>query len=101
MQTRNRILDDLARVATSAMGVATGMREEIEARLRDQFEAILARMDVVPREEFEVVKDMAARARDEQERLSERLAALESRLEARVAPTADTSSPDGTGHQAP
>lgn len=87
MQTRNRILDDLARVATSAMGVATGMRDEIEARLRDQFETILARMDVVPREEFEVVKDMAARARDEQERLAERLTALE----AEVARRAETS----------
>lgn len=87
MQTRNRILDDLARVATSAMGVATGMREEIEARLRDQFETILARMDVVPREEFEVVKDMAARARDEQERLAERLAALEAEVARRAEPS--------------
>ncbi|MEE8504736.1 MAG: accessory factor UbiK family protein, partial [Kiloniellales bacterium] len=56
MQTQNRLLDDLARVATGALGVAAGMRGEIEARLREQFEKILARMDVVPREEFEVVK---------------------------------------------
>lgn len=101
MQTRNRILDDLARVATSAMGVATGMREEIEARLRDQFEAILARMDVVPREEFEVVKEMAARARDEQERMSERLTMIESKLEAKSAQPADMASPDEPGHSAP
>lgn len=94
MQTRNRILDDLAKVATSAMGVATGMREEIEARLRDQFESILARMDVVPREEFEVVKDMAARAREEQEGLAERVAALEAKLAQRTNP----SKPGGGEH---
>jgi len=82
MQTQNRLLDDLARVATGALGVAAGMRGEIEARLRDQFERILARMDLVTREEFDAVKAMAAKARVEQERLEDRLAALEVKLSA-------------------
>lgn len=77
MQTQNRLLDDLARVATSALGVAAGMRSEIEARLRDQFERVLAGMDLVSREEFDAVKAMAAKARAEQEDLAARLAALE------------------------
>jgi BMFP domain-containing protein YqiC len=81
MQTQNRLLDDLTRVATSALGVAAGMREEIEARLRDQFERILSNMDLVSREEFDAVKAMAAKARAEQEDLAVRLAALEAKFD--------------------
>ena len=77
MQTQNKFLDDLARVASGAVGVAAGMREEVEARLRDQFERVLGHMDLVTREEFEAVRAMAIKAREEQERLGERLAALE------------------------
>ena len=80
MQTQNRLLDDLARVATGALGVAAGMRGEIEARLRDQFEKILTGMDLVAREEFDAVKAMAAKARAEQETLARRVAALEAQL---------------------
>ena len=76
----NRILDDLAKVAAGALGGVAGVRQEIEARLRQQFERVLANMDVVSREEFEAVKAMAARARAEQEALAARLAALEERL---------------------
>ena len=76
----NRILDDLAKVAAGAMGGVAGVRQEVEARLRQQFERVLANMDVVSREEFEVVKAMAAKARMEQESLAARLAALEERL---------------------
>ena len=76
----NRILDDLAKVAAGAMGGVAGVRQEIEARLRQQFERILANMDVVSREEFEVVKAVAVKARMEQEALAARLAALEERL---------------------
>ena len=76
----NRILDDLAKVAAGAMGGVAGVRQEIEARLRQQFERVLANMDVVSREEFEVVKAMAVKARMEQEALAARLAALEERL---------------------
>ena len=84
MQTQNRLLDDLARVATSALGVAAGMRAEVEARLRDQFERVLAGMDLVSREEFDAVKAMAAKARAEQETLAQRVAALEARLGAKA-----------------
>jgi BMFP domain-containing protein YqiC len=80
MQTQNKLLDDLARVASGAIGVAAGMREEVEARLRDQFERVLGRMDLVTREEFEAVRAMAIKAREEQEILSERVAALEAAL---------------------
>lgn len=80
MQTQNRLLDDLARVATGALGVAAGMRSEIEARLREQFERILTQMDLVTRDEFEAVKAMAAKARQEQEAQAKRIAALEARL---------------------
>jgi BMFP domain-containing protein YqiC len=81
MQTQNKLLDDLARVASGALGVAAGMREEVEARLRDQFARVLGHMDLVTREEFEAVRAMAVKAREEQELLNERVAALEAALE--------------------
>jgi BMFP domain-containing protein YqiC len=80
MANDNRLLDDLARVASSALGTLTGVRDEIETRMRDQFERILGRMNLVRREEFEAVQAMAAKARAEQEALEARVAALEARL---------------------
>jgi|SRR6266851_4914769 BMFP domain-containing protein YqiC len=80
MQTENRLLDDLARVATGALGALTGMRDELEGRLREQFERILGRMNLVRREEFDAVQAMAAKARTEQEALAARVAELEKRL---------------------
>jgi len=77
MQSQTRIFDDIARVAGGAMGALSGVRGEIEARLRDQLERVLAGMDLVSREEFEAVKAMAAKAREEQEVLLRRIAALE------------------------
>ena len=77
MQTDNRLIDDLAKVAASAVGVAAGMREEVEARVRHQFERVLEGMELVSRDEFDAVKAMAAEARAENERLAARLAALE------------------------
>jgi len=101
MQTRNRMLDDLAKVATSALGVAGGLKDEVEGRLRQQFERILADMDLVTREEFEVVQAMAAKAREEQEALAERLAALEKELAAakktRTAQPASPGTPSNPG----
>jgi len=82
MQSENKILDDIARVASSAMGVAAGMRGEVEARIREQLERLLAQMDVVPREEFDAIKAVAVAAREEQEALSAKLAAVEGRLAA-------------------
>jgi hypothetical protein len=80
MQTQNRFLDDLARVTSGAMGVAAGVRGEVEARVREQLERVLAQMDLVPREEFEVVKLIAAKARSEQEILTKRVERLEALL---------------------
>ena len=77
MQTRNRLLDDLARVATGALGIATGVRDEAEALLRQRFERVLTKMDLVTREEFEAVKAMAVKARAEQETMAKKLAELE------------------------
>ena len=80
MQVENRFLDDLARVANGAIGTLSGMREEIEALVRQRVERFLADMDLVTREEFEVVKDVAAKARTEQEALETRVATLEAAL---------------------
>ncbi len=79
MQTRNRLLDDIARVANGAAGIATGMREEIEALVQQRVERVLSRLNLVTREEFEMVKAMAAKARSEQEALEKRLHELETR----------------------
>ena len=84
MQSQNKLLDDLARVASGAVGVAAGMRGEVEARLRAQFERILRDMDLVTREEYEVVAAMAIKAREEQEALADRVAALEKQLAAKA-----------------
>ena len=82
MQSQNRFFDDLARMAAGAAGALTGVRGEVEARFRDQLERVLAGMDMVSREEFEAVKAMAAKAREDQEILLHRIDALESRLAA-------------------
>ncbi len=80
MQTQNPILDDLAHLASGAAGIAAGIKAEVETQLRQRVERWLGDMDLVPREEFEVVKDMAAKARAEQEEMAGRLAAMEARL---------------------
>lgn len=82
MQVDNKLLDDLARLAGSAFGALTGVRTEIEAQLRQQFERILSQMDVVSREEFEAARELAIQARAGQEELAERVAALEARIAA-------------------
>jgi BMFP domain-containing protein YqiC len=80
MQSQNRFFDDIARVASGAVGALSGVRGEIEARLRDQLERMLAGMDLVSREEFEAVKAMAAKAREENEELKKQIAELQARL---------------------
>lgn len=80
MQTSNRILDDLARVANGAVSTLVGIKNEIDALVRQRIERLLNDADMVPREEFDAVKAMAAKARTEQERLEKRVAGLEARL---------------------
>ena len=79
-QTNNRVLDELAKLMTDAAGAAQGVKREVETLMRAQGERILRDMDVVSREEFEAVKAMAAKAREENDALAARLAALEAEL---------------------
>jgi BMFP domain-containing protein YqiC len=81
----NRILDEFARLMTDAAGAAQGLRREAETAFRAQAERILNSMDVVQREEFEAARDMAVKAREENEKLAERIAALEAKLAASAA----------------
>jgi hypothetical protein len=76
-QTSNRFFDELARLMNDAAGVAQGVRKEFDTLFRSQAERILRELDVVPREEFEAVKDMARLAREENEALKARVEALE------------------------
>jgi len=87
-QTTGRFFDELARMMTNAAGMAEGLRAETETVVRAQAERLLRELDVVQREEFEAVRDMAAKARAENERLEKRLAELEATLAGQRAPSA-------------
>ena len=77
MQTDTRFFDDLARLAGGTMGALGGMRTEVETLFRQRLERIVADMNLVTREEFEIVQAMATKAREENEDLAARLEALE------------------------
>ena len=79
-QTTGGLYDQFARLMNDAAGVAQGVRREVDSVMRTQAERILADMDVVHREEFEAVKEMARLAREENEALKARIAALEAKL---------------------
>jgi BMFP domain-containing protein YqiC len=79
-QTSNRMFDELARLMTDAAGVAQGVRREAETMFRGQIERLVNDLDLVKREDFEVVREMASKARAENEALSARIAVLEARL---------------------
>ncbi len=81
MQTRNKILDDVSKLMTNAAGVAQGVKDEAETVVRARVERWLAESDLVTREEFDAVRDMAAKAREENERLAARIAELEAKLD--------------------
>ena len=78
MQTRNKIFDDLSQLMTNAMGVAQGAREEAETAFNGMIDRWLADRDFVTREEFDAVRAMAQKAREENEALKVRIEALES-----------------------
>jgi BMFP domain-containing protein YqiC len=78
-QTSNRFFDEMARLMNDAAGVAQGVRREFDTMFRAQAERILRDLEVVQREEFEAVKEMARLAREENEALKERIAALEAK----------------------
>jgi BMFP domain-containing protein YqiC len=80
-QTTGRFFDELGKLITDAAGAAQGVRKEIESIVRSQAEHILRELDVVQREEFEAVKAMAQKAREENEQLKQRIASLEAVLD--------------------
>lgn len=90
MQTSNRLFDDLAKVASGAASTLVGVKQEIEALAKQQVERLVGEFDLVRRDEFEAVQALAANARAEQERLEQRVRALEEKLEA-LETTAPTS----------
>lgn len=79
-QTNNRFFDEVARLMNDAAGAAQGVKREIDTVVRHQAERILNDLDLVKREEFDAVKDMARLAREENEALKARIDALEGRL---------------------
>lgn len=85
-QSRGTMFDDFSRLMDDAAEMAHGVRREAESILKAQIERLLASMDVVTREEFEATRDMAIAARDENDRLAKRLAALEAKLAETAAP---------------
>ena len=80
MQTENPLLDGLARFFTDAAGAASALKTEIDTFVKQRLEHLVAEMDFVPREEFEAVKAMAAKARAENDRHAARLTELEARM---------------------
>jgi BMFP domain-containing protein YqiC len=83
MQSQNRIFDDMAKMAGGALSALTALKDEIEAMIRDRLERTMADANFVRRDEFDAVKEMAALARAEQEKLQARLAELEKQLAAK------------------
>ncbi|MDE1172562.1 MAG: accessory factor UbiK family protein [Parvibaculaceae bacterium] len=79
-QTRNRVFDDIARLFTGAAGAAEGLRHEIETIFHSQAERLVAGLDLVAREEFDAVREMAQIAREENDALKARIEALEAAL---------------------
>ena len=85
MQTRSKFFDDLSQLMTNAAGVAQGARTEAETAMRGWFERLLAESNMVTREEFDAVREMALKAREENDRLSRRIDELEGRQAGRQA----------------
>jgi BMFP domain-containing protein YqiC len=83
----NRLLDDVARLMTDAAGAAQGIRREAETVVKSQIERLLREMDMVTREDFEAVREMAIIAREENDKLAARMSALERRLAVLEAPS--------------
>ena len=86
----NRILDEFAKLVTDAAGAAQGVRREVETAFKGQAERVLNSMDIVQREEFEAVREMALKARAENERLAARIAELEEKLASSPEKTPDS-----------
>jgi BMFP domain-containing protein YqiC len=95
-QAGGRLFEGIGRLMTDAVGAADGVKREIDTVVRSQIERILGDLDLVRREEFEAVRDMAANARAENDRLSARLTKLEAELAfTRGEPKAESEADDG------
>ena len=95
-QTNNRFFDEIGRLMNDAAGAAQGVKREVDTVMRNQAERILRDLDLVKREEFDAVKDMARLAREENEALKSRIAALEAKLGiSPAAPDAGSMKTDG------
>lgn len=92
-QGPNRIFDEFAKLMTDAAGAAQGVAKEAETALQSQFERFLNNADIVKREEFEAVREMAVKARDENDALLARIEVLEKQLETTKKPAARKSKP--------
>ena len=97
MSTNRRLFDDVSKLATSAAGLVQGAGREAEMLFRQRLERILDRMDLVTREEFDVVKEMAMQARMENELLAKRLTVLEEVIQASNAKKMARTTPEGRG----
>jgi BMFP domain-containing protein YqiC len=97
MQTRSRVFDDLAKVAGGAVSTLTGLKAEIEVLVRQQIERLLIDADMVPRDEFDAVKEMAANARSAQEALEKRVLDLEKKLGIKTPAKAKSKTKSRTG----
>ena len=86
MQTQSKIFDDFAKLLTNAAGAAQGVKAEIDTLVRQQAERFLNDLDLVTRDEFDAVKEMAVKARQENQALSERLSKLEQASPSRAKP---------------
>ena len=93
MQSENRLLDDLAKIAGGAFSSFSTLKDEAEARLHEKLEKILVRMDLVKRDEFEAVQAMAIRARKENEALGTQREELKAQLRAQLTGTAAKNRP--------
>lgn len=80
MQTRNRIFDDIAKVANSAAGTFAGLKDEVEGLVRGRIESLISELDLVTREDFDTAMAVAVKAREEQEKLEKKVAALEKQI---------------------
>lgn len=94
-QTSNRFYDQFARLMNDAAGVASGVRREAETLFRGQADRFINGMDLVRREEFDVVREMVVKAREDNARLEARIAELEARLAGATPAAAELSSGDG------
>jgi BMFP domain-containing protein YqiC len=88
MQDRPRIFDDMSRLFNDAAGAAKSLGKEAESMIRAQVERLMSTMDIVTREEFEAVRDMAVAARNSNDALERRIVELEAKLAAASAPEA-------------